>query len=91
MADSISQHATSYRELVANGRWAIQTVWRTSPFAAGGMLALLVLRGGVPAGLALVARGLVNAAVGAVQAGATTLGPLGPWLGREIQARLGLS
>ncbi len=80
MADSISQNAARYRELVANGRWAIQTVWRTSPYPAGGMLALLVLRSGVPAGLALVARGLVNAAVGAMQAGATTLGPLAPWL-----------
>ena len=70
MADSISQNAARYRELVANGRWAIQTVWRTSPYPAGGMLALLVLRSGVPAGLALVARGLVNAAVGAMQASA---------------------
>ena len=45
--------------------WALKTTWKTNPVLMLGLGGVVLLRAAVPAGLALAARGLVNAAVAA--------------------------
>ncbi len=77
-----------------SSRWALARAWETSPRVLAGVVAVAVLRGLIPAGLALSARGIVNGAVAGMGAVAGTgavagagalawmgeLGPLAPWL-----------
>ena len=52
--------------LIQTCRWALQTTWRTSPGLMLGLGGVVLVRAAVPAGLALAARGLINAAVAAI-------------------------
>ena len=60
-------------------RWSFRVIWSTNPRLTLAFALCMVVRGLVPAGLALAARGLVNSAVASAQ-GAGTIGPLVPWL-----------
>jgi len=51
--------------LIETCRWALKTTWRTSPGLMLGLGGVVLVRAAVPAGLALAARGLINAAVAA--------------------------
>ncbi len=60
--------------------WAGRLAWATRPTLVVASLVLSLIAGTLPAGLALVARGLVNATVKALEAGANGLGPIIPWI-----------
>ncbi len=60
-------------------RWSIRIVWSTNPRLTIAFVGCAIVRGLVPAGIAISARGLVNAAMASVQ-GPGTIGPLAPWL-----------
>ncbi|MGH7835444.1 MAG: ABC transporter ATP-binding protein [Candidatus Binatia bacterium] len=60
--------------------WALKTAWSTNPALIFGLVFIVILRGLVPAGLALVARGLINAAVEVSQSSAGDIQPLLSWL-----------
>jgi ATP-binding cassette subfamily B protein len=68
------------RTLQRSAAWALAQAWETSPALLLGVTAISLLRGLIPAGLALSARGIVNGAVAALHAGTTAVGPLLPWL-----------
>jgi len=63
--------------VAANARWACAALWRVSRGLSLALAALVVVRALPPAGLAVAAKGLVDA-VAAGRDGATT--PLAPWL-----------
>ena len=60
--------------------WVLKTAWLTNTRLTLGLGVVVVLRGILPAGLALAARGLINAAVEASRSGAGDLTLLLPWL-----------
>ncbi|MBX3025826.1 ABC transporter ATP-binding protein [bacterium] len=60
--------------------WALRAAWTTGPGLLAGVTTVSLVRGLIPAGLALSARGIVNGAVGGLHAGAPALGPVLPWL-----------
>jgi ATP-binding cassette subfamily B protein len=60
--------------------WALKTTWATNRGLTFGLGSIVFVRGMIPAGLALAARGLINAAVDASQGGAGDLQLLLPWL-----------
>ena len=67
--------------LSGTARWAFRRLWSTHRGIVMRVAVLSVARGLVPAAMALVMRGLINAIVDATQRQAVELGPLLPWLG----------
>jgi ABC-type multidrug transport system fused ATPase/permease subunit len=68
------------RALLRSAHWALRLAWSVSPGWLAGVAAVSLLRGLIPAGLALSARGIVNGAIGGLHGGAPDLAPLLPWL-----------
>lgn len=71
---------TSVRALLVNARWALQIIWSTNAPLTVGLTVVTVVRGVVPAGLALFARGLINAFVEAARNEADGITVVLPWL-----------
>jgi len=71
---------TRFRDLFVSVRWALEVVWETSRHVAVGLVVVTIVRGAVPAGLALAARGLINAAVDSADRNLVSLTPAVPWL-----------
>jgi ATP-binding cassette subfamily B protein len=68
------------RTVLHRAGWALRLGWAASPQRLAGVAAVSVLRGLVPAGLALSARGIVNGAIAGVDAGNADLATVLPWL-----------
>ncbi len=68
------------RRLSADALWALKLVWSTSPRIASGLVVVTVVRGVIPAGLALFARGMINATVSVAGSGTADPSPIIPWL-----------
>lgn len=68
------------RLLLDNVRWALRTVWSTDSRVLVALFLLMIIRGALPAGLALFARGLVNALVALFDAGSTDISPVIHWM-----------
>ncbi|MGH7960323.1 MAG: ABC transporter ATP-binding protein [Candidatus Binatia bacterium] len=66
--------------LLDTSAWILKTTWATNAGLTLGLGGIVILRGLLPAGLALAARGLINAAVQVAQGSAGDLQPLLPWL-----------
>ncbi|MGH7785441.1 MAG: ABC transporter transmembrane domain-containing protein, partial [Candidatus Binatia bacterium] len=66
--------------LLLSAQWALRLAWAVSPGWLAGVAAVSLLRGLIPAGLALSARGIVNGAIAGLRGGAPDLAPLLPWL-----------
>lgn len=66
--------------LLENARWALETTWETNRFLTAVLIGLQTVQGVLPAGQALVTRGIINAAVVQVRAQSAGLGPIVPWL-----------
>ena len=60
--------------------WALKLIWSTNAFLTVGLVASSLVRGIVPAGVAIVGRGLINAFVDHAGKGAEALEALWPWL-----------
>ncbi len=65
-------------ELVRNAGWALRQMWRTGPGLTAAWLGANLLRAGVPLGVALFARGLVDTFVDVSDE--AVFAPLIPWL-----------
>ncbi|HSQ00567.1 MAG TPA: ABC transporter ATP-binding protein [Candidatus Dormibacteraeota bacterium] len=74
---SLEQRA---RSLQRSAAWALRAAWSTSPSLLLGVTGVSLVRGLIPAGLALSARGIVNGAVAGLHGAAPALEPLLPWL-----------
>jgi ATP-binding cassette subfamily B protein len=70
----------SVRATLSTVRWAVSFTWTISPGLLAGAIGLALARSTVPAGLALAARGILNAALAEIQSGHGRLIPLLPWL-----------
>ena len=100
--DSEASEAATRRALPDSARWAFARVWRACPGLTAALLGVTALQVGVPAGLALFARGLINGFMDApTGAGValfapwlalgfvlTTIGAVGPVLTKLLRARL---
>jgi ATP-binding cassette subfamily B protein len=71
--------AATVQELLSGARWALRVGWSTSAPLMLGAVGLAVVRGAVPAALALTARGLVNATMAGLH-GDSGLSGLAIWL-----------
>ncbi len=71
---------TDIRALWVNARWALTLTWSTSPRLVVGVILFTCLRGLLPAGIALAARGLINALVTALQRRSDDISSLVLWL-----------
>jgi ATP-binding cassette subfamily B protein len=60
--------------------WGLRLVWSTNAPLFCGLACTTIIRGFLPAALALAIRGLINAAVGVTESGNIEVGPLVPWL-----------
>ena len=65
---------------VSAGWWALQTTWEASPGLSLAFIAFAILRSVAPAGIALVARGLINVVIRQLAHGTHDATPLWPWL-----------
>jgi ABC-type multidrug transport system fused ATPase/permease subunit len=70
----------SGRELLSSARWATQLAWAVSRPLFLGVAGVALVRGIVPAGLALAVRGVVNGAMVSLNAAVPDLWPLLPWV-----------
>ncbi len=68
------------RALLTDMVWALKLTWSTSARLVVGVTLFTVLRGLMPAGLALAARGLINALVGTMHRKSDDFSILLPWL-----------
>jgi ATP-binding cassette subfamily B protein len=73
--------AETIQELLSSARWALRIGWSTSPALLLGDAALALVRGAVPAALALTARGLVNVTMSSLHSGSGNFRGLAFWLG----------
>jgi ATP-binding cassette subfamily B protein len=71
---------SNFQELLSSARWALRVAWSTNAPLVAGTVVLAMVRGLIPAGLALVARGLVNATAEALRQRSADLSELGVWL-----------
>jgi ATP-binding cassette subfamily B protein len=60
--------------------WTAKLVWETNAALFSGLVLTTLVRGVLPAALALTIRGLINSAVQVVQQGTVEVAPLVPWL-----------
>lgn len=81
----------SLARLVGTSRWAFGRLWAGHRGLVVRLTLLSLLRGILPAVMALVMRGLLNAIVAASQAQQVELGPLLPWLALGLLAAVVLS
>jgi ATP-binding cassette subfamily B protein len=70
----------NFRDLYQNGRWALVQTWATDRKLLVGLVGGNLVQSVVPVGLALSARGIVNAVVAIVNGNATTQSILFLWL-----------
>ncbi len=77
-----SEHplVTDIRGLWLNVRWALKLTWSTNAPLTVGLYVITLVRGLFPAGLAWTVRGLINAAVGALESGTKEITTILPWL-----------
>jgi ATP-binding cassette subfamily B protein len=66
--------------MLGTARWVVGLTWATSPALVLGVIGLALARATVVAGLALAARGLLNATVAELGSGLGRFAPLVPWL-----------
>ena len=71
---------TELKKLLTNGWWALKLIWSTNASLTVGLALASLARGIVPAGLALFARGLINAFVSKGGVGAVGMDAVLPWL-----------
>jgi len=71
-------------EFVRTARWALRLSWSTSPGLTLGLIGTSLVSSLFPAGLALAARGLVNALVALVGNGTGGIDALLPWLALSL-------
>jgi ATP-binding cassette subfamily B protein len=72
--------ATNIKQLLSSTGWALKLIWSTNPGLTLGFMVSSLVRGVVPAGVALFGRGLINAFVGSVGRGEGAIESLWPWL-----------
>ena len=70
----------SPRQLLSNGWWALRLVWSTNPRIMTGLVVVTLLGGVIPAGLALFARGIINATVEVIDSGGTDYSVIYGWM-----------
>ena len=70
----------SPRQLLSNGWWALRLVWSTNPRIMTGLVVVTLLGGVIPAGLALFARGIINATVEVIDSGGTDYSVIYAWM-----------
>lgn len=71
---------TDIRGLLLNMRWALKLTWSTNAPLTVGLLVITLVHGVFPAGLAWIVRGLINAAVKALESGTKEITTILPWL-----------
>jgi len=81
----------SLTRLVSTSRWAFRRLWTGHRALVLRLTVLSLVRGLMPAVLALVMRGLINAIVAASQAQQVELAPLLPWLGLGLLSAIVLA
>jgi ATP-binding cassette subfamily B protein len=72
--------AKNIKQLLSSTGWALRLIWSTNYLLTLGLVASSLVRGIVPAGVAIVGRGLINAFVDHAGKGAEALEALWPWL-----------
>ena len=53
------------RKLAVTCIWALKTAWRTGAGLTAGLTVVALVRGFIPASLAVIARGIINSAIAA--------------------------
>jgi ATP-binding cassette subfamily B protein len=72
--------AADPRRLLSDSWWALKLVWATNARVTFGLVVVTLMSGIIPAGLALFARGIINACVEVIDAGGGDLSAVYPWL-----------
>jgi ATP-binding cassette subfamily B protein len=72
--------AVEPRELIASARWALRLAASTRPSLLAAVAATTLLRGLVPAAMAIAARGAVNATLAAAADRSLGIAPILPWI-----------
>ncbi len=70
----------SGRELVASSLWGLRLIWPINPRLTSFRLLLTMLRGALPAAVALAARGIIDTVSVVSQADSPSFAPLVPWV-----------
>ena len=75
--------------LLANLRWALGLTWATNRRMLGGVFAISLLGGLVPSALAVVAKGLIDAAMLQINSTTPRIEPILPWIAAGLMLTLG--
>jgi ATP-binding cassette, subfamily B, bacterial len=78
---SVNRLYTNFRILFNNAKWAISQTWRTDPRLLSGIIVVNVIQSVLPLGIALAARGIVNAVVALLKTPSESYRSLIVWLG----------
>ena len=68
------------RRLLSDSWWALKLVWATNARVTLGLVVVTLMRGVIPAGLALFARGIINACVDVINGGGSDFSAVYPWM-----------
>ena len=71
----------SIRVLLVNAFWTLKQTWSAHALLTIGLIGSTLLQCLLPAGLVLIARGIINVVVEALKSGSNVFTPLLPWLG----------
>ena len=82
-APDVRRPATAGK-MVSAGWWTLKTAWKASPALSLAFIVFAVLRSVAPAGIALVARGLINVVIHALGQGSRDATLLWPWLAAGV-------
>jgi ATP-binding cassette subfamily B protein len=66
--------------LLSDSWWALKLVWTTNARVTFGLIVVTLLSGVIPAGLALFARGIINACVAVIDSGGGDFSAVYPWM-----------
>ena len=84
VASVVRPFAEGTYQITDSARWAVKVAWASHVSLVLGLGLVTLAQGLIPAAMALVARGLINAAVDAVQHQVESLAPLLLWLSLGI-------
>jgi ATP-binding cassette, subfamily B, bacterial len=72
--------AVDPRRLLSDSWWALKLVWATNARVTFGLVVVTLMGGVIPAGLALFARGIINACVDVIRTGGGDFSAIYPWM-----------
>jgi ATP-binding cassette subfamily B protein len=80
VATPVKRSPVDPRRLLSDSWWAVKLVWHTNASVTIGLVIVTLARGVIPAGLAIFARGIINACVDAINSSGADMSGVNFWV-----------